>query len=130
MTFVGKILVIVIMAFALMFLGISTVVFTTATNWKQETTKAKEKVAELQRANTDASTRLQTLTADFAKAQASHATAKQALDTRIAQLNSDIERIRNEVTAARGEVVTAQQNARTSLDEAEARRKETELLRE
>ena len=33
MTFVGKILVIAIMAFALLFLGISTVVFTTSKNW-------------------------------------------------------------------------------------------------
>ena len=54
MTFVGKILVIVIMAFSLMFLGISTVVFTTATNWKEATTKAKAEVTELQKKNSDA----------------------------------------------------------------------------
>ena len=42
MTFVGKILVIVIMAFALLFLGISTVVFTTATNWKEATDEGAE----------------------------------------------------------------------------------------
>ena len=48
MTFVGKILVIVIMVFALLFLGISTVVFTTRTNWKKATEKQKKKVNELQ----------------------------------------------------------------------------------
>ena len=42
MTFVGKILVIVIMAFALIFLGISTVVFTTAKNWKDGDPGAEE----------------------------------------------------------------------------------------
>ena len=43
MTFVGKILVIVIMAFALLFLGISTVVFSTHTNWKTATEAEKKK---------------------------------------------------------------------------------------
>ena len=39
MTFVGKILVILIMAFSLVFLGVSTVVFSTATNWKKKSAK-------------------------------------------------------------------------------------------
>jgi len=130
MTFVGKILVIVIMAFALLFLGISTVVFTTATNWRAAATTAKEQANKLQQENTDANSRLEALKADLAKAQAAHATAKKALDDKVASLNADIERIRGEVTAARGEVVQAQQNARTALEEAEARRRETELLRE
>ena len=41
MTFVGRIFVIVIMAFSLLFLGISTVVFTTAKNWKNATDAEK-----------------------------------------------------------------------------------------
>jgi len=45
MTFVGKILVILIMALSLVFLGVSTVVFTTATNWKDETAKQKKSVS-------------------------------------------------------------------------------------
>ena len=47
MTFVGKILVIVIMVFALFFLAISTVVYSTATNWKEETKKQKDQVNKL-----------------------------------------------------------------------------------
>ncbi len=42
MTFVGKILVIVIMAFSLLFLGISTVVFTTSKNWMAATKEEQE----------------------------------------------------------------------------------------
>ena len=42
MTFVGKILVIVIMAFSLLFLGISTVVFTTSKNWMAATKDEQE----------------------------------------------------------------------------------------
>ena len=47
MTFVGKILVIVIMVFALFFLAVSTVVFSTATNWKEEATKRKTEISKL-----------------------------------------------------------------------------------
>ena len=54
MTHVGKILVIVIMAFALIFLGISTAVFTTSKNWKNATEEQKEKVTELTKKLTDA----------------------------------------------------------------------------
>ena len=48
MTFVGRILVLVIMALALLFLGVTTVVFSTATNWKEETKKQKDIVTKLQ----------------------------------------------------------------------------------
>jgi len=81
MTFVGKILVIVIMAFSLMFLGISTVVFTTATNWKAATTAAKTKVAELQKKNSDATTAIKSLEGDLAKAKNEHTGAVQRLET-------------------------------------------------
>ncbi|SIO14204.1 hypothetical protein SAMN05444166_2673 [Singulisphaera sp. GP187] len=130
MTFVGKILVIVIMAFSLMFLGISTVVFTTATNWKEATTKAKAQVAELQKKNSDATTAVKTLEGDFAKAQTEHKEAVKRLDNTIAQLTADIETIRGEATAARGEVATAQTNAKSALEEAEHSRNEAQRLRE
>ena len=47
MTFVGKILVFVITGLRAVFLGISTVVFTTAKNWK-DATEGKGKVQKLQ----------------------------------------------------------------------------------
>lgn len=130
MTFVGKILVIVIMAFALMFLGISTVVFTTATNWRKATEDQKKKVAELSQKNTTATAEIGTLKKDLGKAQSDAAAVKQTLDNTIAKLNADIERMQKETTEARGELVTAQQSSKTALDDADARRKEAELLRE
>ena len=57
MTFVGKILVIAIMAFSLLFLGISTVVFTTATNWKGKSDDQAKKIAEIQKKLNDAKCR-------------------------------------------------------------------------
>ena len=54
MTFVGKILVIVIMAFSLLFLALSTVVFTTSRNWMVATTKEKAEVDKLKKKLQDA----------------------------------------------------------------------------
>ena len=51
MTFVGKILVIVIMIFAVIFLGISTVVFSTSTDWKKATETARGEVQKQQSKN-------------------------------------------------------------------------------
>jgi multidrug efflux pump subunit AcrA (membrane-fusion protein) len=130
MTFVGKILVIVIMAFALMFLGISTVVFTTATNWRKATEDQKKKVSELTQKNSTATAEITTLKKDLTKAQGDAAAVKQTLDNTIAKLNGDIERMQKETTEARSELVVAQQSAKTALDDADARRKEAELLRE
>ncbi|HKI21024.1 MAG TPA: hypothetical protein VKA15_24235, partial [Isosphaeraceae bacterium] len=54
MTFVGRILVIVIMLFSLIFLGISTVVYSTSKNWKTATQEQMKKVEELKKKLTDA----------------------------------------------------------------------------
>jgi len=130
MTFVGKILVIVIMAFALLFLGISTVVFTTATDWKKETEKQRGEVTKLQTKNRDATAALDASKKDLAAAKTAHELAKKELDNRIAALETDTKRLQDEITQSRTSLEVAQQNAKTSLDEAAARKAETDLLRE
>ncbi len=54
MTFVGRILVILIMIFSLIFLGLSTVAFSTAKNWKTATQDERKKVDELKKKLSDA----------------------------------------------------------------------------
>lgn len=130
MTFVGKILVIVIMAFALLFLGISTVVFTTHTNWKEATAKEKTKVNDLQKQNTEINAKLATATTDLDKAKSDHKTSFDAVTKRTAELEDEIKRDSAEVTAVRSKQEEALQNARTALSEADERRKETDRLRE
>ncbi len=49
MTFVGKILVVVLMVFALIFLALSTVVFSTSVNWKTEVTRLNAAKTKLRR---------------------------------------------------------------------------------
>jgi len=130
MTFVGKILVIVIMAFALLFLGISTVVFTTHTNWKQETEKQKKQASKLQSDNNDLQTKVDAAKKELATAQEAHKQAIAQADTRIKTLEDEKKTAEAEVTAARSKLEESQQSAKTSLTLADERRKETELLRD
>jgi len=130
MTFVGKILVIVIMAFALLFLGISTVVFTTHTNWKEATSKEKTKVAELQKKNADLTSAVDAAKKDLEKAAADHKQAIEQAGARVKSLEDEIKQAQAEITAARAKLETAQQSANTALTLAEERLKETTQLRE
>jgi len=130
MTFVGKILVIVIMVFALFFLAISTVVYSTATNWKEETKKQREQVTKLKtevdKANAERDSANKQLQAD----QETHKTQLKNYDDQIKNLDDQNKQIQQLVTAARKELETSQENAHISLQDADARRKETEGLRE
>jgi len=129
MTFVGKILVIVIMAFALLFLGLSTVVFTTSANWKEAADKANASVkkitaeksnlsGDLDKAKTDLDRAIAEGKAEAEKAKGSY----DALQGRLVDAEKDRDKYRKDVEVA-------QQNARTALDEAEHYRKETDRLR-
>ncbi len=129
MTFVGKILVIVIMAFALLFLGISTVVFSTHTNWKEATTKEKAKVQDLTKKVTDAKDEVARAEKDLAAAKTAAEAEKKALNDRLAQLTSDIENARKQATEAADQLGGTQKNMQIALDEANARKQETDQLR-
>ena len=130
MTFVGKILVILIMAFALLFLGISTVVFSTSTNWKTEASKQKTDVGNLKKKYDDLDSSLSVAKNALEKAKVDHKAVTDTTEKQIASIQEEIKRSQTEITAARTELEKAQQNAQTSLAEAEDRRKETERLRD
>lgn len=130
MTFVGKILVIVIMAFALLFLGVSTVVFVTAHNWKEATAKEKKKVDDLSKKSSDLTSQVDAAKKDLEKAATDH---KQAIDQsagRVKSLEDQNKQEQNEITAARAKLETAQQSANTSLTLADERLKEALQLRD
>ena len=130
MTFVGKILVIVIMALALLFLGISSVAFTTAKNWKEATEAEKKKVSELDSKVKDFQGKIDLATKELDKAKADRKAAVDALEKRNVSLEEEKKRELDTASDARAKLEVAQQSAKTALDEAEARRKETEQLRE
>lgn len=129
MTLVGKILVIIIMACSLLFLGFSTVVFTTATNWKDETTKQKQAVSELQTKAGDLEQQVEAAQKDLEAAKVAHADEAKKFQNQIATLESQITERQNEITQARTALETAQQTAKVAVDEASAATREITLLR-
>ena len=130
MTYVGKILVIVIMALSLIFLGVSTVVFSTAKNWRTATEEQKKKVSEIQKKLTDAQAGVDAAKKDLEAAKAQFDALTKSKEADIAKLQQQTESERQEITQYRSQVADAEAGAKTALAEAEARRNETTRLRE
>jgi hypothetical protein len=130
MTFVGKILVILIMAFSLVFLGVSTVVFTTATNWKEKSLKQGKEIDEVKRKLADAQSKATAADAQLKTAKEEQAKQTLERENRYAELNKQVTDAENEMTAARSKLEVAQQNASVALAEATARKGEIDVLNE
>ena len=129
MTFVGKILVIVIMAFSLLFLALSTVVFTTTRNWKVETTKQKAEVDKLKKKVQDAQAAADAAKKGFDDAKVAFAAKSKTDDSTLANLQDEIKRETGQLEEVRKQLVAAEQTAKSALDEVEDKRQQTELLR-
>jgi hypothetical protein len=130
MTYVGKILVIVIMAFSLIFLGISTSVFTTVKNWKTATDEQKKKVSELTTKLGDAQKAVDAAKKELDAAKGTFDALSKKMENEIKAQETQIATAQEQIKQAAGEVGNAQANAKTALEEAEARRNETLKLRE
>jgi chromosome segregation ATPase len=129
MTFVGKILVIVIMAFSLLFLALSTVVFTTTRNWKVETTKQKADVDKLKKKVQDGQAVADAAQKGFEDAKVAFATKSKAFDSTLTNQQAENKRDKGQLEEVRKQLVAAEQTAKQSLDEVEDKRQQTELLR-
>jgi len=130
MTLVGRILVLVIAALALVFLGVSTVVFTTAQNWKEAKNAETKKVNDLQGKTRDLTAQIEDVKKKFTEAQASHKTTLKQQEDVVAGLEAKIKQAQEEITTSRGALETAQQNAKLALEDSSARKQETDLLRD
>jgi hypothetical protein len=130
MTHVGKILVLVIMAFSLVFLGISTVVFMTSKNWKTATEQQKQEVAKVKKKLDETQALADAAKNELADAQSKAQQATKVLEGRIRALEDQNKRDLSQIETVRGQLVTAQQSAKSALDEVEAKRNETNRLRE
>jgi predicted nucleic acid-binding Zn-ribbon protein len=130
MTFVGKILVGIITFFAILFLAFSTVVFTTAKNWKEEVSKLQTKQGELQKSKNDLDAQLKQALADLEAAKKDHEQKSKALEGQIADLTKQIEDRQRELTEQRKTVAESQESMRAALQEAKTRQDETKLLRD
>ena len=130
MTFVGKILVILIMAFSLVFLGVSTVVFTTATNWKAKADNQKTEITKLQGRLNDLDARVKDAQGKLDTARQEHSTLVSQKESRIKELDKAVADATDQMVQARGQLEVAQKNAQVSLAEATARKGEIDTLNE
>jgi uncharacterized coiled-coil DUF342 family protein len=130
MTFAGKILVIVIMGFALFFLAISAVVFATAPSWKKDTDKQKAIAKPLQDALTAAKADAATLETELANAKNARRTDAGKWESLKANLDAQNKQLQSEITEQRKSLESALQNTKTTVEEADARKKETDGLHE
>src|SRR5438067_6385957 len=122
MTHVGKILVLVIMAFSLVFLGISTVVFMTSKNWREETRKKTEDVGKVKKQLDAVQAVADAAKQELTNAQQAAAQQKQQLEVRLKTLEDQNKRDLDQITAVRGQLATTTQSAQTALAEVQARR--------
>ena len=129
MTFVGKILVIVIMAFSLLFLALSTVVFTTSKNWMVAARKEHEEVDKQKKKAQDAQAIAEASKKGLEDAKVAFAATSKSFDSTLADLNDQIKRVTGDLQEARKQQTAADQTAKSALDEAEGKRQQTELLR-
>jgi hypothetical protein len=130
MTTVGKILVFLIMAFSLVFLGVSTVVFTTATNWKTKSEELTKKIGDQKKLLDSAKSQLALAETQLKTAQDEHKKQITDKDKRIADLTKQTQDAEGEMATARSALEVAQNNAKVSLAEATARKVEIDTLNE
>ncbi len=130
MTFVGKILVIVIMVFALFFLALSTVVFTTEVNWKKQVTDLNDTKKKLEDEKRRLKAEVDTQSANLTQAKDVAAKAEKGFRDQIKTLTDDNTRRGTEITTQRTSVESALQEVKKAQDEAEARISESNILRQ
>jgi hypothetical protein len=130
MTFVGKILVIVIMFFSLLFLGFSMVVFTTSKNWVVATKAEQKKVSDLNTKLNDAKAAVEASKKGLEEAKAKFDQTSKQLENQLAASQDENTRNLAQVTTLRGQIGVATQTAKSTLDEVEAKRTQTNQLRE
>ena len=129
MTFVGKILVIIILVFSLFFLALSAVVFTTQANWRTKNEAQAKVISETNKKVADITAKAAAAEkeADDAKREADQAV--ELLKKRVADLDTANSKVQKEIADNRTLLESAQQNAKVSLDVADARTRETDELK-
>jgi hypothetical protein len=130
MTYVGKILVIIIMVFALFFLAITTVVFTTETNWKAKSAAQGKEIEKLNAAINTAKADVDAHEATVSKLTEANKTDLGLWAAQKANLETQNKQNQDEITEANKKLETALTNTSVLVQEAEARKKETDELRQ
>jgi chromosome segregation ATPase len=129
MTFIGKILVLVITAFSLFFLGVSTAALSTRKDWPEAIKKANTNITELTKKLADAKAQADSVKNVLDAAKAQYEADKKALDTKLTNLQDEIRRDLLQIKSVREQLGTTHQKAKETMDEVEAKRKQIGDLR-
>ncbi len=129
MTFAGKILVIVIMAMSLVFLGISTVALTTATDWKRA-------IGDQNKANQEIEGQLQKAVAErdafkgkLEIAQKDHAAATKPIENQITNLKAEDKQGREAIKKGQETLLQHQSETKNALEDTSNKNKDIIQLR-
>ena len=127
-TFIGKILVIVITCVSLLFLGISTVAYSTARDWPKAVSTEKTKLDALK-------TKLQAIQqeADVAKkvlddAKSALASETKRLSARLSAIQDENKRDIDQAAGVKEQLAKAEMSARTLLQEIQAKREQIDQM--
>lgn len=130
MTFAGRILVIVIMAMSLVFLGISTVSLTTATDWKTAIGDQNKANQEIQKDLTAVTGERDAFKAKLEVARKEHASAVAPIEAQIKKLQDEDRQGREAIKAAQETLLKHQSEAKAALEDVQGKNGEIIKLRE
>ena len=129
MTQLGKLLVVAITVLAMVFLGLSTVVFMTADNWKEKALAETKKLQTAQGDLTKAQDEVARITTEMARLADEQKNAIAVKDQAIKDLEGRVKTLDGDLVQVRKELSVAQQTATLTSTESGTRVAETEALR-
>ncbi len=130
MTYVGKILVLLIMAMSLVFLGVSVTAFVTATNWKEATAKKDAELKKVQGQLATSESGKKDAEAKLLTAQTDMAATSKKYEDQLANLRAEAERAQAERTQFQTALTDANTNSSLATSESQARTAEMTKLRD
>ncbi len=129
MTFVGKILVLVVVALSLVFLGISAVSVSTAKNWKGEITGHQKNISDLKKKLDEAKTQAELAGKVLEDAKVAFEQEKKALDVRNTGIVDEISRDQVQIKSTREQWAGSHEKTKGLMSEVEAKRTQINELR-
>ena len=127
-TFIGKILVIVIMCVAVLFLGISTAAFSTAREWPKAFAAEQPKIDALKKKLAALKDEAEIAKKALDDANVALATETKTVNTRLSAIKEANQRDLDKVAAVREQLATATDTAKKTLQEVQAKREQIDQL--
>lgn len=130
MTFVGKIMVVVITAFSLILLGISGVTVSTAKQWTALIQKEQSTVTDLGKKLASAKTQLDSVQKGLEDTKGQFDQEKKSLDVRLAAIQEEIKHNLSQISTVREQWAGTHEKNKATMEEVAAKRNQIGEVRE